>query len=135
MCQKETYGSAAKLAHSITSSARATSADLPDLLLGQISHHSFGRRAGDPRMRDIWVEPRRVSPAVLVVVGQAPVGERNHAVQASGAARMPQGLDANVLMVAGVVGFVEAVAAAELRSDRVPQELHDLDPLLVTDPV
>src|SRR5215471_12228296 len=55
----------------------------------------------------IRVEPRRVPPAVLVVIGEAAVGERNHAVQGSRAARMPQGLDANVLMVAGVVGFVQ----------------------------
>ena len=53
----------------------------------------------------------------------------------SRAARMPQGLDANVLVVAGVVCFVEAVAAAELGADRIPQELHDFDALFVADAV
>src|SRR5215467_5871459 len=80
-------------------------------------------------------KPRRISPAVLVVIGETLVGERDHAVQGSRAARMPQGLDANVLMVAGVVGFIQAVTATELGADCIPQELHDLDPLLVGDPV
>ena len=38
-------------------------------------------------------------------------------------------------MVAGVVHLIEFVAAAELGADRVPQELHHLDALLVADAV
>src|SRR5262245_28054247 len=81
------------------------------------------------------VAPRRIPPAGLVVIGEAAIGERNHAVQGPRAARMPQRLDADVLVVAGVVGLIEPVAAGEFRADRVPQELHELDPLLVADPV
>src|SRR5262249_52499777 len=97
---------------------------------------SFGRPAGVAGLGDVtWVGPRRVSPAVLVVVGETPIRQRDHAVEGAGAARVPQGLDANVLMVAGVVGFVQAVATPEFATDRVPQELHDFDPLLVADAV
>jgi hypothetical protein len=38
-------------------------------------------------------------------------------------------------VVAGVVALVKLVPPAELGADRVPQELHDLDPLLVADAV
>src|ERR1043166_5206311 len=86
-------------------------------------------------LRRLCVAPRRVPPAVLVVIGEARIGEPDHAVHGSGAARMPQRLDADVLVVARVVRLVEAMAARELGADRVPQELHQLDPLLVADPV
>src|SRR5437763_280209 len=38
-----------------------------------------------------------------------------------------QRLDADVLVIAGIVHLVELVAVAELGTDRVPQELHHLD--------
>src|SRR5580658_11246334 len=81
------------------------------------------------------VEPGRIGPAVLVVVGHAVLGEADHAVEGARRARVPHRLDADVLVVAGVVALVELVARAELGTDRVPQELHDLDALLVADAV
>src|SRR5262245_12913149 len=93
-----------------------------------------GARPARPRTSNlIRIAPCRVGPAVLIVISKALLGERDHATQGARAARMPQRLDANVLVIAGIVGFVEAVAATELAADRVPQQLHDLDPLLVAD--
>src|SRR5215467_14929404 len=62
----------------------------------------------------IRVEPGRSDPAILVVFGEALLGERDHAVERAGAACAPQRLDADVLVIAGVVPLVELVAAAKL---------------------
>src|SRR5262249_11294426 len=77
------------------------------------------------------IEPSRIGPAVLVVVGHAVLGQPDHAVERTRGARVPHRLDADVLVVAGVVALVELVPGTELGADRVPQQLHDLDALLV----
>src|SRR5438309_11454889 len=73
------------------------------------------RRALDPahpRIGDVvGVEPGRIAPAVLVVIGQALLGQRDHAIERAGGARVPHRLDADVLVIAGVVHLVELVAA------------------------
>ena len=83
----------------------------------------------------VRIKPGVVDPAVLVVVGHALLGERRHLVEMPVARALPQRLDADVLVVAGVVALVELVASAELGADRIPQELHHLDALLVVDAV
>src|SRR5262245_28363549 len=81
----------------------------------------------------IRIKPSRTDPAVLVVLSKALLRERDHAVERARGARVPHGVDADVLVVAGVVAFVELVTAAEFGADRVPEKLHDLDALLVID--
>ena len=44
-------------------------------------------------------------------------------------------MGANILPPAGIVAFVQLVPAAEFSADGVPEQLHDLDTLLVADPV
>ena len=63
------------------------------------------------------------------------LGEAHHLIEGSGATRVEEGLEADHLVAAGVVPLVELVSAAEFRADRVPKQLHDLDPLLVLDAV
>src|SRR5262249_37522088 len=92
--------------------------------------------AGHGRIRDvIRVDPSGIAPTVLVVVGKALLGERAHALARTAGARVPQRLDADILVVTGVVHLVELVAAAELGADGVPQQLHHLDALFVADAV
>src|SRR5437763_1737753 len=83
----------------------------------------------------VRVEPAVADPALLVIFGHAAIDERRHPVEIAVAPRPGQRLDADVLVVAGIVALVELVAAAELAADRVPQQLHDLDALLVIDAV
>src|SRR4029450_1837222 len=91
---------------------------------------------GEARKSDIIrIVPGRIAPAVLVVIGHAFVRQRDHAVKRAGGARVPHRRDADVLVISGIIHLVELVAAAELGADRVPQELHHLDALLVTDAV
>ena len=59
----------------------------------------------------------------------AGVGEALAAVDGAGRRRDEERLDADVLVVAGVVALVELVAAAELAADGVPEQLHQLDAL------
>src|SRR5262245_51501900 len=67
------------------------------------------------KVRDIVrIDPGFVRPAMLVVAGEAGVGERDHAVEGARAAGVEEGLDADVLMVAGIIHLVELVASAEL---------------------
>src|SRR5215468_3348479 len=94
------------------------------------------RNAGAAGIRHIIrIEPGSADPAVLVIFGEALLGERNHTVERARAARTPHRLDANVLVVAGVVPLIELMTPAELGADRIPQELHHLDALLVVDAV
>src|SRR4051795_336320 len=97
------------------------------------------RRARDARATGIGnvvgIEPASADPAVLVIFGEALLRERDHAVERAGAARAPHCLDADVLVVAGVVSLVKLMTPAELGADRVPQKLHHLDALLVIDAV
>src|SRR5215469_7911017 len=74
-----------------------------------------------------------MAPAVLVVIGHALIGERFHLLERAGALRLLQLEHADELMAAGIIHLVELVARAEFGADRVPQELHDLDALLVVD--
>src|SRR5436305_16688 len=91
---------------------------------------------GDRRIRDVvGVKPGGIAPAVFVVVRKTLLGQRDHAIEGAAGARAPQRLEADILVVAGVVHLVELVPAAKLRADRVPQELHYLDALLVIDAV
>src|SRR3954454_20411011 len=83
----------------------------------------------------VRADPGIAGPALLVIIGETLVGERDHPVIGARAARIEQRLDADVLVVAGVVDFVELVPAAELGPDRIPQELHDLDALAIADVV
>src|SRR5215470_17728583 len=52
--------------------------------------------------------------------------EAAHPFERAACARVPHRLDANVLMVAGVVHLVKFMATTELGTDRVPEELHHL---------
>src|SRR5213080_3433763 len=89
-----------------------------------------------PRIRDVvGVKPGGIAPAVFVVVRKTLLGQRDHAIERAAGARAPQRLEADILVVAGVIHLVELVPAAELRANRVPQELHYLDALLVIDAV
>src|SRR3954447_19619422 len=74
-------------------------------------------------------------PAVLVVIGHAPLRERLHLLEGAGGLRVLQREDAHQLVAAGIVHLIELVARAELGADRIPQHLHDLDALLVIDAV
>src|SRR5262249_5437226 len=78
-------------------------------------------RRGRRRRRLARIEPGWVGPAVLVVVGHAVLGQPDHAIERARGARIPHRLDADVLVVAGVVALVELVAGAELGADRGPQ--------------
>src|SRR5437016_1964587 len=100
---------------------------------------SLLRRAGDPGAAGVGdiirIEPRSADPAVLVVFGEALLRERDHPIERARGARAPHRLDADVLVVAGVVPLVELMAPAELAADRIPEKLHHLDALLVVDAV
>src|SRR5947207_4813813 len=76
-----------------------------------------------------------VLPAVLVVVGHAALGQRLHLLEPARSLCLVPRKEANQLMAAGVIHLVELVPRPELAADRVPQELHDLDALLVVDAV
>jgi hypothetical protein len=66
------------------------------------------------------VEPRVAGLAVLVIFRHALVDERRHLVQGPVAAGVGQGLDADILVVPGIIAFVKLVAAAEFSADRIP---------------
>src|ERR1043166_9013908 len=68
----------------------------------------------------VRVEPGVANPALLVVVGHAGLGERYHLVVGAGALGIEQRLDADVLVVAGVVDLIELVARAERGSHPGP---------------
>src|SRR5215467_2421030 len=76
-----------------------------------------------------------VTPTALVVVRHAAFGEGLHLFERAGSLRLLQSKQADQLVAASVVHFVELVAGAEFATDRIPQELHDLDALLVVDAV
>src|SRR6266446_10078078 len=68
-------------------------------------------------------------PPVQIVLGHAALGELLPAIVLAGGERAEERVAPDLLVAAGVVDLVELVPAAELGADRVPQELHDLDPL------
>src|SRR6202007_1199601 len=77
----------------------------------------------------------RMAPAILVVIGHALIGQRFHGFKRAGALRLLQLEHADELVAAGIVHLVQLVAGAEFGPDRIPEELHDLDALLVVDAV
>src|SRR6516225_4452388 len=76
-----------------------------------------------------------MQPAVLVIIGHALLGERLHLLERAGTLRLLQLKDADQFVAAGIIHLIELVTRAEFAADRVPQELHDLDALLVIDAV
>src|SRR3954465_16056428 len=76
-----------------------------------------------------------MNPAVLVVIGHAPLRERLHLLEGAGGLRVLQREYTHQLVAAGVVHLVEFVTRAEFGTHRIPQHLHDLDALLVVDAV
>src|SRR5580658_6959309 len=88
-------------------------------------------------MRGLTAEPEQVrhGPAIQVILAKALVGERLVAFELAGGRLAEKELDASVLMIARVVALVELMPAAELGADRVPEQLHDLDPFDGVDPV
>src|SRR5262249_60950064 len=85
---------------------------------------SSGRRAESVRVGQVL----RL-PAVDVVLAHAALGELLPAVVLARGEGTEQGVAADLLVAARVVDLVELVPAAELGADRVPQKLHELDPL------
>src|SRR5262249_43770734 len=67
-------------------------------------------------------------PPVEVVLRHARLRELLPAVVLARGQRAEERVAADLLVAARVVDLVELVAAAELGADRVPQELHQLDP-------
>src|SRR5438477_5060131 len=65
----------------------------------------------------VRIEPSRIGPAVFVVFGHALVGERRHLLERAGRARIPQRLDADILVVAGVIALVKLMTSAEFGAD------------------
>src|SRR5215470_2364344 len=68
-------------------------------------------------------------PAVEIVLRHARLRELLPAVVLTRGERAEQGVAADLLVAAGVVDLVELMAATELGSHGVPQELHELDAL------
>jgi len=81
------------------------------------------------------IEITLADPAVLVVLRHALLGESHHLIERTRAACVEEGLEADHLIAACVVALVKLVPTAEFRAYRVPEQFHDLDPLLVFDPV
>src|SRR5262249_26274020 len=74
----------------------------------------------------VGIEPGRIGPAVFVIFGHTLVGERQHLIERARGARIPQSLDTNILVIAGIVALIELVPPAEFSADRIPQQFHDL---------
>lgn len=68
----------------------------------------------------------RGGPAIEVVLGHALFGQGAHLLGASGMAGDVQGVEAALLVAAGVVDLVQFVARTEFGADRVPQQLEGL---------
>ena len=69
-------------------------------------------------------------PTVEVIFRHALLGEAFEAVGVTRRHGAEQGVAADLLGRAAIIDLVELVATTEFRSYRVPQELHQLDPLL-----
>src|SRR5580765_7827293 len=74
----------------------------------------------------VRVDQIRHRPAVEIVFGHALLGEPLVALRGAGHFRDQERLETDALVVAEVVSLVQLVAAAELRTDRVPHQLHQL---------
>ena len=64
----------------------------------------------------VRVEPAVADPALLVIFGHAAVDQRRHPVEIAVAPRPGQRLDADILVIAGIVALVELVAGRLLGS-------------------
>src|SRR3984957_19335807 len=97
------------------------------------------RRAALPRQPGIGdvvrIEPRRARPAVFVVFRHALLGELRHVCKRTRRARIPKRLNTDILVITGIIALVEFMASAEFGADRIPQQLHHLDALLVVDAI
>src|SRR4029077_9691317 len=71
--------------------------------------------------------PSGVFPTFQTVVRHALVSEGYALVEDSTLARAGEDIESNLFVVAGIIDFVEFVAGAEFRADRVPNELEKLD--------
>src|SRR5438552_1942281 len=76
----------------------------------------------------IPLAPRVLRPAVQAVIGQTLVHQPGALVENAGAAGEIHGVDANLLVIAGVVPLVEFVTSSKLGPDRVPYDLEEFDP-------
>src|SRR5215469_2048697 len=95
---------------------------------------SIGVRRFEPIIRQRSALGPRIDqilgrPAVEVVLRHARLRELLPAVVLTGGEGAEQRVAADLLVAARVVDLVELVAAAELSSHCVPQELHELDAL------
>src|SRR5437870_12740363 len=73
-------------------------------------------------------------PPVQIVLGHAALSELLPPIVLARGERTEQRVAPDLFVAAGVIDLVELVATAELGADRVPQELHELDPLDRVDP-
>src|SRR5262245_3263715 len=73
-------------------------------------------------------------PPVEVVLGHARLGELLPAIVLARGQRPEERVAPDLLVASRVVDLVQLVPASELAPDRVPQELHQLDPLDRVDP-
>src|ERR1019366_8531697 len=112
-------------------SSKSSSSDTPRRLASN-SNFMLPYQSSPWRLR---IAPHIAGPAVGVVVGHALVDQRLHRRHVPPALCAGQRLGADVLPPAGVVALIQFVPAADLGADRVPQQLHDLDPLDILDAV
>src|SRR6266550_3204637 len=78
----------------------------------------------------VRVDEIRYRPAVQVVLGHALLGESLVLRACPRELGDHQRLEADALVIAEVVAFVQLVAAAELGAERIPHQLHHLDAIL-----
>src|ERR1700682_20219 len=69
-----------------------------------------------------------LGPAIQVVIRQTLVHEPGTLIENAGAAGEIHRVDANLLVIAGVVPLVEFVTPSKLGPDRVPHDLEEFDP-------
>src|SRR5262249_30301380 len=74
-----------------------------------------------------------ILPAGLVIIGQALLDQGFHLLERARALSMLQGKKSHEFVAARVVHLIELMACAEFTADRIPQQLHHLDPRLVVD--
>src|SRR6516165_602296 len=77
----------------------------------------------------VRIDEIRYDPAAEVVFGHAGIGERLPAIVLARGDGPQQSEAADFFVAAGVIDLVEFMTSAELGADRVPQQLHQLDPL------
>src|SRR5437762_9876418 len=73
--------------------------------------------------------PSTVHPSIEVIVGEAFIDECEALIERASAAREAHGVDADLLVVAGVVSFIQLMTSSEFRANSVPEQLEQLDAL------